>query len=62
MPLTGSESSLAADLKAAMKNVKDYNEAWEKMAEILIKHITNNAVATGICPSGGGSLTQGKIQ
>jgi hypothetical protein len=62
MPLHGSESALASELKNAMKNVKDYNEAWEKMAAIILSHITKNALVIGACPSGGGPLSGGKLQ
>jgi hypothetical protein len=62
MPLKGSEAALATELKKVMKSVKNYDEAWEKMASIVLTHIVNNAVAVGTCPSGGGALTAGKIQ
>jgi hypothetical protein len=62
MPLQGSENALASELKAAMKNVKDYDEAWEKLAAIVLSHIGKNALVVGSCPSGGGPLTGGKLQ
>jgi hypothetical protein len=45
-----------------MKNVKDYDEAWEKLAAIVLSHIGKNALVVGSCPSGGGPLTGGKLQ
>ncbi len=62
MPLANSEALLATELKSAMKNVAGYDAAWDKMAEIVIKHIVKNALVTGVCPSGGGTLTLGKLQ
>jgi hypothetical protein len=62
MALKGSETALAAALQAQMKNASTYEEAWQKFAEILIDHLTENAVVIGEVPSGGGPITEGKLQ
>ncbi|MDQ3234204.1 MAG: hypothetical protein M3Q07_20550 [Pseudobdellovibrionaceae bacterium] len=61
MPLKGSEGKLAAALKAAAKSEEgDEDRAWEKVAEAITDHVTENAVVIGSTPNGG-PLVDGKI-
>ncbi len=61
MPLQGSEQSLAAALKSAAKSTDgDAERAWEKVADAIIRHITENALVTGTTPNGG-PIMEGKI-
>ena len=61
MPLQGSEQSLADALKSAAKSTDgDADSAWERVADTIIRHITENAVITGTTPSGG-PIMEGKI-
>ncbi len=62
MALKGSKAALAAALQAQMKTAKTYEEAWQTFAEILMEHLTENAVVVGVAPSGGGPIVDGKIQ
>ncbi len=63
MPLKGSESALGSKMKAAAKSVNgDGDLAWEKIAEVVIEHITANSLVIGVAPPNGGALTEGKIQ
>jgi hypothetical protein len=62
MPLSGTEGALAAKLKAAAKSVNgDSDIAWDKVAEVILLHITGNALVTGIAPPNGGPVAEGKI-
>jgi hypothetical protein len=62
MALKGSEAALAAALQAQMKNTTTYEEAWQTFAEIILDHLTENAVVAGEAPSGGGPIAEGKLQ
>lgn len=62
MALKGSEAALAAALQAQMKNAGTYEEAWKTFAEILMDHLTKNALVVGVAPSGGGPIAEGKLQ
>ncbi len=63
MPLKGSESALGSKMKAVAKSVNgDGDLAWEKIAEVVVEHITANSLVIGVAPSGGGALAEGKIQ
>ena len=60
MPLAGTENALADALHAAATATSgDAKAAWKKVAEILIRHITSNALVTGTTPNG--PLTNGKV-
>ncbi len=61
MPLKGSEGKLADALKAAAKSEEgDEGKSWDKVAEAITSHITENALVTGSTPNGG-PLANGKI-
>lgn len=61
MPLNGTEDALANALAAAAAAAEgDEKEAWKKVAEVIISHITANALVTGSTPNGG-PLVGGKI-
>ncbi len=62
MPLNGSEEALGKTLSDSMKTAPSYEAAWTMFAKILLTHITENAVAVGMAPSGGGPIVEGKIQ
>jgi N-acetylmuramic acid 6-phosphate (MurNAc-6-P) etherase len=62
MALNGSEAVLAEKLQSMMKTAGSYEDAWQRFAEILISHLIQNAVVVGIAPSGGGPVSQGKLQ
>lgn len=50
-------------MKAAAKSVGgDGDKAWEKIAEIIIEHITANSLVIGVAPPNGGPLAEGKVQ
>ena len=52
---------LGENLAESLKSAKDLNQAWQKVAEIIIEHIQTNAVVTGTTPNGG-PLVDGKIK
>ncbi len=61
MPLKGSEGKLAAALKAAARSEEgDEERAWEKVAEAITSHMTENGVVTGSTPNGG-PLMDGRV-
>ncbi len=63
MPLKGTESALGSKMKAAAKSVEgDEDLAWEKVAEVIVEHITANSLVIGVAPPSGGPLAEGKIQ
>jgi hypothetical protein len=33
----------------------------DEIAKAIVNHLKDNALVTGVCPSGGGALTQGKV-
>lgn len=60
--LTG--EGLATTIKAVMaKNETSAQnaDAINALASAIINYITTNAIVIGICPSGGGPLTGGKV-
>jgi hypothetical protein len=62
MPLSGTESALGAKLKAAAKSVNgDSDIGWDKVAEVILLHITGNAIVIGVAPPNGGPVAEGKI-
>ncbi|RYZ86822.1 MAG: hypothetical protein EOP04_13065 [Proteobacteria bacterium] len=62
MPLKGTEELLGKKLSEAMKSAPSFEDAWTIFAKVVLTHLTENAVATGVAPSGGGPITGGKIQ
>lgn len=63
MPLKGTESALGSKMKAAAKSaLGDGDLAWDKLAEVIVEHITTNSRVIGVAPPNGGPLTEGKIQ
>jgi hypothetical protein len=63
MPLKGKESALGSKMKAAARSVDgDGDLAWDKVAEVLVAHITANSLVIGVAPPNGGPLAEGKIQ
>ena len=63
MPLLNTENELGKAMhKAATASKGDAEASWKEVASILIKHFTSNALVTGVAPSGGGPITEGKLQ
>jgi len=66
---------LAQDLKTAMSTAitaaggditrgttgESLTALSNSIAAVVIQHFKDNAVITGVCPPGGGTLTEGKI-
>ncbi len=66
MPLNeaAAKARLKQKLLIARNNITDADEALEALVDALweiIKELLTNATVTGVCPSGGGALTLGKI-
>lgn len=58
------KSNIKAKLLQARNNTTDADEALDALVEaiyIIVSEMLTNATVTGICPSGGGALTLGKI-
>jgi len=63
MPLKGTDDALAEALYgAATSSGGKSKEAWRAVANALLTHILGNALVTGVAPSGGGPIVEGKIQ
>ncbi len=63
MPLKGTESALGSKMKAAAKSTSgDGDLAWERIAEVVVEHITANSLVIGVAPPNGGPIAEGKIQ
>ncbi len=63
MPLKGTENVFGSKLKAAANSaLGDGDLAWEKVAEVIVEHITTNSLVVGVAPPNGGPLAEGKIQ
>lgn len=66
MPITElqAKAKLKIKLKSVRDNVTDPDEALDGLVDALfeiIKILQTDATVTGVCPSGGGALTLGKI-
>ncbi|HYX35316.1 MAG TPA: hypothetical protein VE954_19645 [Oligoflexus sp.] len=62
MPLKGSAAALGKKMADTMKNADSYEKAWAVFAENMEEYLIENAVVVGLAPSGGGPITEGKIQ
>lgn len=66
MPITEAETKakIKQKLLVARNNTTNADEALDALVEALyeiIQELLTNATVIGVCPSGGGPLTQGKI-
>ncbi len=67
MPIIESSAKAAIKTKLliARNNITDADEALDAVVDAIYEVIVEllaNATVTGICPSGGGALTAGKIE
>lgn len=62
MPISGTDAELGQKMAAVAKGAAgDPDAAWKAVAKAIIDHFNTNALVTGVAPSGGGPIAEGKI-